>query len=66
MRIAFFSDNFYPELSGITDTIITTGLELQRRGYEICYVGPHYSPRDYRIAKRQHPERREDDTIDGM
>jgi glycosyltransferase involved in cell wall biosynthesis len=66
MRIAFFSDNFYPELSGITDTIITTGKELKKRGHEICYVAPHYSPKDYGIAKRQHPLSREHDTIDDM
>ncbi len=66
MRIAYFSDNFYPELSGITDTIITTGKELQSRGHEIVYVGPHYSPKDYAVAKRQYPLKKEDDTIDGM
>src|SRR3989344_6524838 len=66
MRIAFFSDNFYPELSGITDTIITTGKELHKRGHEIAYVGPYYSPKDYAVAKRQHPLKKEDDTIDGI
>ena len=66
MRIAFFSDNFYPELSGITDTIITTGKELQKRGHEIMYVGPYYSPKDYAVGKRQYPLKKEDDTIDGM
>lgn len=52
MRIAFFSDNFYPELSGITDTIITTGGELMKRGHEICYVAPHYSHNDRALAGR--------------
>ena len=66
MRIAYFSDNFYPELSGITDTIITTGKELQKRGHEIMYVGPYYSPKDYAVGKRQYPLKKEDDTIDGM
>src|ERR1700689_2781868 len=66
MRIAFFSDNFYPELSGITDTIITTGKELRSRGHEILYVGPYYSPADYAVAKRQFPIKPSDDTIDGM
>ena len=66
MRIAFFSDNFYPELSGITDTIITTGKELKVRGNEIVYVGPYYSHKDYAIAKRQYPLKKADDTIDGM
>ncbi len=66
MRIAYFSDNFYPELSGITDTIITTGKELKKRGHEIAYVGPYYSPKDYAVAKRQHPLKKEDDMIDDM
>ena len=66
MRIAFFSDNFYPELSGITDTIITTGKELKKRGHEIMYVGPYYSPKDYTVAHRQYPVKKSDDTIDGM
>jgi glycosyltransferase involved in cell wall biosynthesis len=66
MRIAYFSDNFYPELSGITDTIITTGKELRARGHEILYVAPHYSPKEYRTAKRQAPLKKGDDTIDGI
>ncbi len=66
MRIAYFSDNFYPELSGITDTIITTGKELKSHGHEICYVGPYYSPKDYGVAQRQYPADKTHDTIDGM
>lgn len=66
MRIAYFSDNFYPELSGITDTIITTGKQLRKRGHQIAYIGPYYSPKDYTVAKRQPPATKQDDTIDGM
>jgi len=66
MRIVYYADNFYPELSGITDTIITTGKELKKRGHEIAYVGPYYSPKDYAVGKRQFPLKKEDDTIDGM
>jgi 1,2-diacylglycerol 3-alpha-glucosyltransferase len=47
MRIAMFSDNFYPELSGISDSIMTTGRELARRGHEIAYYAPRYSKQDY-------------------
>jgi glycosyltransferase involved in cell wall biosynthesis len=43
MRIAMFSDNFYPELSGISDSIMTTGKELAQRGHEIAYYAPRYS-----------------------
>lgn len=66
MRIAYFSDNFDPELSGITDTIIITGRELKKRGHEICYVGPRYSPKDYAMVNRPYPKNEESDTIDGM
>lgn len=47
MRIAFFSDNFYPEVSGISDSIIALGAELTKRGHEVCYDVPYYAPRDY-------------------
>lgn len=66
MRIALYSDNFYPELSGISDTIITTGKTLRARGHEVAYVGPYYAPHDYAIANRQYPDTPEHDTIDGM
>jgi len=48
MKIAIFSDNFYPELSGITDSIITSAKELARRGHEIMFVVPEYSDKDYK------------------
>src|SRR6185369_1725080 len=54
MRIAFFSDNSYPELSGIVDSIHVTGQELTKRGHEVVFVGPHYSNKNYAIANR-HP-----------
>src|SRR4051812_6596418 len=66
MKIAFYSDNFYPELSGITDTVITTTKELRRLGHEIMYVGPQYSLADYALATRQYPLNPVDDAIDGM
>ncbi len=47
MRIAFFSDNFYPELSGISDSVIALSKELAKRGHFIdCYV-PSYPKEDY-------------------
>ncbi|MBI2623073.1 MAG: glycosyltransferase [Candidatus Liptonbacteria bacterium] len=48
MRIAVFSDNFYPELSGVSDSIITAARELARRGHTIRFFVPKYAPRDYR------------------
>lgn len=51
MRIAYFSDNFYPEISGISDSIITTGEELRRRGHEVVYVGPWYPQSAYKASR---------------
>lgn len=50
MKIAFYSDNFYPELSGIVDSILLTGKTLQARGHEVMYVGPRYSRKNYAVA----------------
>jgi glycosyltransferase involved in cell wall biosynthesis len=66
MRIAFYSDNLYPELSGIADTIVTTGKELLKRGHQVVYAGPYYSPRDWAKANRPYPRSPQEDAIDGM
>jgi glycosyltransferase involved in cell wall biosynthesis len=42
MKIAYFSDNFYPEISGMTDAILLLGKELINRGHDILYVAPKY------------------------
>ena len=47
MRIAFFSENFYPELSGLADSITATGTELARRGHQIHFYAPQYAPKNY-------------------
>lgn len=47
MKIAMFSDNFYPELSGISDSIITLAKELAKNGHEIHFYAPKYSSKDY-------------------
>ena len=51
MRIAFYSDNFYPELSGIVDSILLTGQTLMKHGHDVMFVGPHYPDAAYRAAK---------------
>lgn len=66
MRIVYYSDNFYPELSGITDTILITGGELARRGHSICYIGPRYSRKDYTKAGREYPAQPRKELVDGM
>ena len=48
MRIAIFSDNFYPELSGIADSIIILAKELAKLGHKINFYVPRYSLKDYR------------------
>ena len=50
MRIAFFSDNFYPETSGISDSIIVLGKELARRGHVITFYAARYGPKEFALA----------------
>lgn len=47
MRIAIFSDNFYPELSGISDSIVMTGKELGRRGHHVRFYAPTYVKKNF-------------------
>ncbi len=42
MKIAIFSDNFYPEISGISDSVISLAKELAACGHEIRFYVPHY------------------------
>lgn len=51
MKIAIFSDFFYPEISGITDSIILLGKGLAKRGHTIMFVVPWYAKSDYKIIK---------------
>jgi 1,2-diacylglycerol 3-alpha-glucosyltransferase len=52
MKIAYFSDNFYPEISGISDSIITTGEELRKLGHDVMYVAARYSKKDHKPTLR--------------
>lgn len=47
MRIAIFSDNFYPELSGISDSVIALSKELAKRGHFVDFYVPSYPKEDY-------------------
>jgi glycosyltransferase involved in cell wall biosynthesis len=47
MRIAIFSDNFYPELSGISDSIRSLAKTLGARGHLIKFYVPRYSGSNY-------------------
>jgi len=48
MRIAMFTDYFYPELGGIQDSIATISRSLGRRGHQVDIYAPRYAARDYR------------------
>lgn len=48
MRIAMFTDNFYPELGGIQDSVTATARELGRRGDDVMIFAPSASRRDFR------------------
>jgi glycosyltransferase involved in cell wall biosynthesis len=50
MRIAMFTDYFFPELGGIQDSIAITSLALAERGHHIDIHAPRYSARDYRLV----------------
>lgn len=51
MKIAVFSDNFYPELSGISDSLVEQARELSRLGHSITFCVPSYSPKDYAVVQ---------------
>ena len=47
LKIAVFSDNFYPEISGISDSIIATAKELAKKGHKIQFYVPKHPLRNY-------------------
>lgn len=47
MKIAMYSENFYPELSGITDSLIESARELGGLGHDVDFYVPKYSPKDF-------------------
>ncbi len=50
MKIAMFSDSFYPELGGIQDSILSLARELGARGHTVRCYAPRPIPRDFEIA----------------
>jgi 1,2-diacylglycerol 3-alpha-glucosyltransferase len=48
MRIAMFTDYFFPELGGIQDSIATISRSLGKRGNQVDIFAPRYAGRDYR------------------
>ncbi len=45
-----FSDNFYPEISGISDSLIESARELAGLGHEIDFYVADYTEHDYNVA----------------
>jgi 1,2-diacylglycerol 3-alpha-glucosyltransferase len=56
MKIAIFSDNFYPEISGISDSIIMLAKELVQMGHEVHFFGAKYSKKDFKKASMPYEE----------
>lgn len=50
MRIAIFSDNFYPELSGIADSVVVLAKELANSGHQVRFYAPRYSVANFKTA----------------
>ena len=48
MRIAIFSDNFYPEIGGIQDSIEALAIALGQRGHRVDFYVPRYGRREFK------------------
>lgn len=51
MRIAIFSDHFYPEIGGIQDSVACLGRELNKRGHHLNFFVAKCSAKDFAKAK---------------
>ena len=49
MRIAIFSDNFYPEIGGIQDSIEALAKALGQRGHGVEFFVPRYGRREFEL-----------------
>lgn len=50
MKIAIFSDIFYPELSGISDSVIDSAIELVKLGNSVDFYVPYHPDKNFSIA----------------
>ena len=50
MRIAVFTDSFYPELGGIQDSVLAGCRELGRRGHQVVIFAPRAARHDFTLA----------------
>ncbi len=51
LRIAVFTDNFYPELSGISDSIMTTCQQFGNLGHHVIIFAPKATKNEFNVAK---------------
>lgn len=56
MKIAVFSDNFYPELSGISDSLVEQASELSHLGHTIDFFVPQYGEKDFTVSHLPYKE----------
>ena len=56
MKIAMFSDNFYPEMSGISDSIIATAKRLASCGHKVNFYVPSHPKKNFLISKLEPKE----------
>jgi 1,2-diacylglycerol 3-alpha-glucosyltransferase len=56
MRIALFTDNFYPELTGIGDSLTLFSRALVERGHQVLIVAPRYKDADYKNGATKEAE----------
>ncbi len=52
LKIAMFTDHFYPELGGIQDSVLLTARALGARGHGVVIFAPRHGPDDYARAGR--------------
>ncbi|WP_413724057.1 glycosyltransferase [Sodalis sp. RH16] len=50
MRIAVFTDSFYPELGGIQDSVLSGCRELGKRGHQVVIFAPRATRHDFSVA----------------
>ncbi len=50
MRIALFTDSFYPEIGGIQDSVVLTSRALGQRGHQVLIFAPSASHRDFQLV----------------
>ncbi|HEY0207736.1 glycosyltransferase [Acerihabitans sp.] len=50
MRIAVFTDSFYPELGGIQDSVLSGCRELGKRGHQVIIFAPRATAHDFGVA----------------